>query len=787
MSKLRAAKSIVIISSIVACVMLLLLLSACASASPTPTPESSSEPLSSPTPSPTATATPTSAIASLDGLEIPDTDDLVSLITPALQELSDCFYQDPRPFCEYDAMAFNRVLSHEAERFYPRGLHASQDVEEFLSQSQEINSSFLRYGLYYDFLADHVIENLNTSDVSLENEGEYSFTLFQLRSYRVELDGDAGDEWLVRAEFYSDYLWISVDKDGEHVFHNIQVESPTGSGYYSGHWKIEFLEDISGDGLSDVLFVVDSGYMAGFIDLVFKFAIGTPNGFEVVSEIDASVSVQGRTDSTDYRVLSGGDGKSLILEVVQTYEVEGECSVEKRSRYTWPGGREQLTVETEDPAETPHCAFGQAKRAQRDSNESEAIEFFELALEYDDAQSDFSMDQRIFIHYRLALLYLIQYDQEAALQHLQEIRSMPRETEDGFANSISKALDHFLASVNLNAYALCQVDHSIFDIGPTMPFGMYVYDGVEFVEPLCPTVSVVDAVLARMSLCESCDLSSTLLQEGLPLVHSEPIQLPGVEGTSWIVIFDIFHRQGEVGGEPRGFPSNSDYYLLLFSPESGWTDLRRFSSVDGSYSVLNHDLDADGFDEIVIAAPLSVNWRCEEGEIEYAVLVIDEIWPEWTVYDTGSVCAAEDAGLNLETLFADDDDDGLPDGFIDEVVLSDDFEISLLADYSPSAVIVSLWSIEENLLWSHRLEPLDDIFFDDAAPSAVRSEAEEILGRVDDDLAIDPRIKGHLWYMIALSYENEGDSEHAVTAFQNVVDQAPDTLWAELEALRLGE
>ena len=149
------------------------------------------------------------------------------------------------------------------------------------------------------------------------------------------------------------------------------------------------------------------------------------------------------------------------------------------------------------------------------------------------------------------------------------------------------------------------------------------------------------------------------------------------------------------------------------------------------------------------------------------------------------VCGPKDKPFDFRTFLADRDGDGLVDRVLEWIKGS-----TANSFFYPNGITPNTWFTMEELLkfiysQSESQSNLLQQLYESNQPSKIR---EELLSERDSLSTQDPfwsRKWQRLTYLIAVSYELEGQSEKAVQAFIQVIQAEPHTLWGNLAAMHI--
>ena len=334
-------------------------------------------------------------------------------------------------------------------------------------------------------------------------------------AHLVEIDHDPDPEWLIWIEFekFKSGVWVTLDQitPGKYVrlANEIQVSGGVGSPYYS----LYQLEDFTGDGLSDVIILWDAYFGGGTEVTQFQFFKGTPNGFKRIFEVLEDNNSTNELISYEW-VESEGNTPFLRI-ILEHYWVW--CNSETAREFTWNG---EKVEEKQSPVHWPDsadCAIALATRYNTYDQTSKQL--LEMALEMDASTPQLSLENQVFVHYRLALLNAFEANERKAREYIKFIIDLAEKGELLIAVNLANQMQPLLSEDNIYPYRLCQVAEEIFT--SILLIGVsdyaYAYEGLPdgYPSPLCSTDSIRRQVLDHLTFDKSGPQEGRLEGEGL--------------------------------------------------------------------------------------------------------------------------------------------------------------------------------------------------------------------------------------------------------------------------------
>ena len=688
-----------------------------------------------------------------------------------------------------DAEYFGQLMSFEVNRFFPQGFPDQEIFLSVLTKGLEDRSPN-RYWpeMIGSNLAQITVDYLTENKVMLINEQMLVEPFVELTPYQIELDHDPKPEWLLHIVYpeYPYMLWIAVDQGENNQFYLASDLLWEGEDYFTMEGSLMKIGDLTGDELTDVILVLDT-YGLGLNRLIYKVAINVGGKLQVISTIDASYSGRGTTYVSYDLIVSN---YSLpALRIVETTYGPWDCETEVTTTYEWHQGIEHIEQDTPDP--TIGCLIGQAVDPYEPLELSVAIQWLENALKLNEATLTLKPEDLIYVYYRLALLNALEGEDVIARQYANRIKAASTRGETEIANHLWNQIKPLLSNSNLSPYLLCKASEDIAlpvtDIDIFGEIFSYPYSGYleGFPIPLCETHRIQLTILNDLKFTSTLSLELALQNADLPLIRVEQIPL----SNSQLAFVVLIQEQGTEEVHP-GLDEITNYDGILvygYLEGYGWTHLTTFLSA-GDFHPINTDLTGDGIPEIGFAVQGGYG-NCTYDEEEYQMVLISGIGYGYiATIEDDSVCVNEIPGFDWLAFAVDRNKDGLSDWVIRQTFSALD-DPSLLGEEPvnvPWVMSFRFWRYIPEIEKDKILDDLHNRFFTSLTPSLLRPDIEFYRSRwgAGDDPTSE-QIHAHLTYLLALTYELEGDETRAVALFYDLWANHPDTLWAYLAASRL--
>lgn len=737
----------------------------------TPTITPTDTPFPTWTPQPTSTPLPTVVppqnVFSAYKLRDPNPETLVEL-TGQLLVQRNLVYDYPLEYQNVEALA--QVVNFEWEQRY-LGLNFDPSLLIPLEKIDEYSwYSWYRPEFWFDYLAGATTDYFNQNAIELVNGKFVSTPYFNAKIYLVELDHDSEPEWLVWSEFekIKSGVWVTLEQISSGQYIRLANEIEVRGGVGSPDYELYRLQDFTGDGLSDAIILWNAYFGGGTRAVQFQFLKGTPNGFKLVFEVLEDKNTI--YDEIDYDWLEIENSNPILRMSIMRYW--GWCYKTTSREFFWQGDDVKEKPVTPWP-ESVDCAIAAATWSDWSPPANQTtIDWLETALEMDAVNPQLSTETQVFIHYRLALSYALIGNDFLSRQNLEFIITLALTGTPPIASNLAEKIQPLLSENKVDPYKLCMSAEEL-SLGTSVlglsGYSLAMYEGLldGYPTSLCHSPQKIqEIILSGIKLDPPQSIENTLESAGFAVSHVESFKLNQSE-QGWLIFLE-------------------DENTYSFSSTTGWHFLGHYP-YNSEISLINQDLTGDGQPEIALIERGEIgNYLCELDQIQYYFLLISSIGHNLTIPVKGATCYSAIDDFDPVTFFQDQSEDGLVDWLENEYFV--DYDLGLLEKHPASKPIVFNW---ENTLKSIAYKPdllasLDNQFFTSPTPSLLRPDLEFYRARwgTGDDPTSE-QIYAHLTYLLALTYELEGDETQAVERFYDIWANHPDTLWAYLAAARL--
>ncbi|NUM46044.1 MAG: hypothetical protein HUU38_15160 [Anaerolineales bacterium] len=704
---------------------------------------------------------------------------------------------------EYDEAAWNQgelrtggfsaTLLFEWQRTFSQNLNQVGQLTHFLQSGEEDYDFYVNSQVIVDILSEAAYQYFNLNNFKLVDQEWWSVEEYYMYgiSYQVEIDRDQGSEWLVQVNTGTPHtsFWLTLNENQDGTYSRLDSSMSYQVGYFVTEKEPILIEDLSGDGLTDVLLTNVIRGIGEWVE-VLEFVKGSPDGFEYVSAFyEVSEMFFARYDYS-YTFSTSPDTGLPMMIVNRTRQIGWNCETTSSRKIHWVNGVEQIIIlDTEQP-DSINCDIARSVDIEKPPDNQDAIRW----LNYAYSQGDLSPENQIYVLFRLALLYSLKGDSWASENYLNAIIELAKNNAHPIAVALAQQLQPLFQQNQILPYKLCLAAESIelpipyysYYSGPSA----YSYEGLPdgYPTPLCDTREIQLEVLNSLEFDASTSPESVLQDAGFPVLTVE--QAPSSSfGNTWLTLIDD-DSPDYLAGNVLDF--DHKIYLLRFIENEGWDILTSFDYPD-YLDWINQDFTGDGIPEIGIVYKYDnpEYTPCELGENQYSAYLLSHLAENWNIlYFDNQICLPMNIPFAFEDVLQDKNGDGRVDWVINQLE-ADNYDVALLetipATRTLAVHLVSYDSDLEPLISKTAiLGDLTTRFFESPTPSLLRPDLE--FYRTRWGTGADPtseQIYAHLTYLLALTYELEGDETQAAALFYDLLANHPDTLWAYLAASRL--
>jgi hypothetical protein len=672
------------------------------------------------------------------------------------------------------------VTATETNFYYPDGFPDPQIVWDYYPFTNQDHYPVFP-SIYLDNLTSAVFDDFNSHPDHLKDRGVLDGKEYTVQTYKIELDNDPQPEWLVRMDWEEIVAlsWLVLDQDPDGNFTRLSQSLPDSDWLILSDVKIEALQDFTGDGLTDII-SVKQGYAAGTDWYRFYIAKGTNNGFQELASINHAVSVTNSSVEPHYAIKIPSGSNWLTLTLVDPHRINWDCQWDTETSYRWPYGTEQIIVAGKEMPQTPECSLARAVSLLEPVDNATEIRLLEDATARFDQTNAEQRKKLLFVHYRLAILYALSDQDLLSRRHLEWLAENLTESEQYLKENVLLQL----GENKISAIKLCD---SLYSASSEMPdsWGKYMgataaahaYPGSSEIFPpaICPLRDIIMDQLRKVDVTVQPISESAFIDQMIPVALVQTYPLPDqTHPASFILIRE------------------KTPYIAAYVPTLdgwNWRILEEFDATEDSPQTFLSDVTGDGFPELAYYQE-NRYWYCPENEQGYKVVLTTSIAASF-VSITTNVCNPVAKPFDLANYMPDDNKDGMVDWVVDQIR-----EYAGESGLPATRVGQGRWFTPDELTMlipkensgdeaTDVTDRLTDKLYAGENVPAIRQKLISARNELNDtDPLIDWKWQ-RLTYLIAVSYELEGQTDQAVKTFTSVLYSENQTLWANLARLHL--
>lgn len=754
---------------------------------------------SSKAPTPTITPTPTSFVT----LEAPQaSSENYILVQPAPATLIGLSLMKSLP--EYEMAVwkqgnddwigdFSDALQFEWGRTFPQNINQVDQLSALIRNEEQTYGIYLNHQIQVDVLSEYYFQYFNENHIAFIDQKWVNEDKVSWVAYLIEADHDSSPEWLVqvvtRLDLHASF-WLTLDQKPNGTYLRIPHTIYSKTGFFSVETDVYDIVDLTGDGLSDMILVDSSPGMIGREFTFFTVAIGTSDGFEIISDFQEHRDMMSLINTLSYELQTSNAISLPYFHITNVHELPWGCLYETSKDYEWIDGKEEVTYGGSSEPETIECYIARAVDPDNPPKNQDAIRW----LNYSYTNGDLLPENQVYVLFRLALMHALEGETSAAQNYLNSLVELAINEAHPVAVALAEQIQPLLEKNPILPYRLCLAAEAI--ALPISDYSMFSFEAQSFPyegmpdgypTTLCDTRQIQDEVLEDLKIDSSLSPENALRSAGFPVLAVE--QIPQLSPVNvWLVAFND-------ASPDYWFANNWDkdhkIFLLHYVENDGWRTIASFDSPD-HLEWVNRDFTGDDIPEIAMAYQYNnpEYTTCELGEDQYSAYIISRLYEEWTVsYYENDVCLPMNIAFSFEDLLQDKNGDGMVDWVVDHLE-EENYDVSMLQTILPNlplAVHLASYNsdLEPRISKTKILRDLTTRFFASLNPSHLRPDLEFYRTRWGTDgNPTSEQIYAHLTYLLALTYELEANPR-AVALFYDIWANHPETLWAYLAASRL--
>jgi hypothetical protein len=708
---------------------------------------------------------------------------------------------------------FHDVLDYEWESAYAQRVYSPEliaHIPNFFDHSR----GRLTNKMLIDLLGDHIAWLLNENDVNLTGKEHYEIENFTGRVYQVEIDNDSTPEWLIEVRdtegFYlSRYsFWITLNQIEDFRYARLDNQIPWiwGRSVIPDH-PINF-RDFTGDGIMDFV-VIDLNCRVGFCDGEIHIAAGNIDGYKL---LPSSINFTDDSDGTAKNITdlhwSISPRNNLPVLKLTTYKDLGwDCAVAKTQEIQWENNTEHVSIgppeyyyklnNSEKIQENsinntmlPRCAIARAMLPENLQKIDHQIKLLESTLIYFD---QLLPEERFYVLFRLSILSASQKDFENAGMYLEQIEATINNSTSPIAMALMDEVEMALSVGIINPFELCLAAEEIIwawstskenqlNTEKTFPDPSYPFI---YSNQLCESRVILFEMLKSLKVEDYHSLDKAIHGAGIKDTMVIPIFVKKPD-SGWLVVINGNNLEGtNHATESKG----GSLYVYLYSETEGWIDLYFTpSATTPSYNI--RDISGDGIMDFTLVTPGTnpETSNCYSMDQPMEIFLITALTDEWLVSYSETLCLEPGTSLDFSNYLVDSDQNGIMD------VVQFYFEENLFD-------LTLFENIETEPNWEfvsppyYRLATLinKDVILSAIAEEIISSKSKfdtfqelerlQVIWGNDDPLG--RYIRAQTNYLLALSYEQDGEFSKAADLFIEIWKNQSDTIWGNLASSRL--
>jgi hypothetical protein len=713
--------------------------------------------------------------------------------------------------------AFHDIINYEWENAYTQSLY-TDSLFERIPSFYDHSRCLLTNQMLIDLIGDHLAGNFNESKKFLEDKDAYTVNNFVGRIFPIEIDGDPLPEWLVEVKdesgFYlSSYsFWMTFDQNENGVYRRLINQIPWIWGNSLMN-ELDFqLSDLTGDGLTDIA-LLESECSIGTCNLRYHIAMGKVSGHYLISSIPYIVDDIG-VSSTNWAEISWSISPETILPVLSiTYfqDIGWNCVTATEQEHQWLNGEEQINIIhdkvykrtdqthlieeiTHNDTQQAKCLIAQSLDSSIEDDITEQINLLETSLNYFDS---LTLSNQVYLLYRLGLLHALQNDPERSKFYLDQIGILAENDESTIANSLITEIRDIDSNQPISPYELCITAERISQPGgdgllnPLLEKQKFNYDGHEdgYPAPLCDIRTLISNCFSISTMEISKPPEHLLSECGIPFQIAQKISADPAD-QHWVIAIEAPGTPYPVEQEnPSGIKTGGELLVYWFTQGKGG-ELIKTSPLSPNITYNLSDITGDNSIDFVffLPDPSLESSLCTIDERPIDFFMISALGNDLYITFADTICLKSHEILTFSNLFSDENQDGIPE-IIEEYFEDNLFDLTLLLGidtydqpaiyqkpYSELAIDINKDAIITNL--TRRV-------LKGSVPQALINELEFYKEMWGVDNQIGENIRAQINYLLAISYELNGERMKSMEYFFEIWANHPTTIWAYLASMHL--
>ncbi|RMH88135.1 MAG: hypothetical protein D6681_14795 [Calditrichaeota bacterium] len=746
-----------------------------------------------PSPSPTPEDTPIVTLPPIQGsideyrLRFAPPKDVLKILTQAL-------YEGNSPV-DSQIFGFEFKRSYEPEQFFAGPL----DEEFYWRDIFPYTPVLSGFGedIELDIMSNYLVAYLNDKHVTLHPLHEHFYIpgIWDIQVFEAGTTQDNLPRWLVGTCFdvsipggLDRCFWVTLGQRQDGTY--FQTSQPLldfwgGQDIENPEYQIR---DVNGDGITDFVINQFIGGLGMHAEL-YHVILGSHDEMHVIESSARGEDNGGQllTYWTEAQWSLSPDNHLPMLALTRFEDLKPwDCITSSKKTYQWIGEQERVTEYPVTYPDTAICKIAYAVTGDF-TDRRERIRLLNAAYNHKDGLSG---EYKAFVLYKLALLHALEGEDWAARQYIATLAQVAATGETPIAAYLTEAIQPLLAEPIVQPYKLCLAAESLQQLSDKTPgnpftgFSIYPYTGFQagYPGPLCNTRDILSDVLDTIT--PSGNPEDALRNAGIPTIFTVPFEHASHPAT-WVTAIPVDAAEEYF---ILGAPNNQAIFVYAYNPEIGWEILSQ-SNFFADIAFHTDDITGDGIPDVAVVAKSPHQNRCK-GTLYASELLITQVKGKTLLYtNTYTICLPKDKTFDFDAFLADANQDGTVDWVMD--VLAKNYDTTVILEPTEEALRTQLWFVTPEQVFSPSdpatlLSNLATQVLTSTTPWEYRDEILRDRERWAAGDSTDERnLHAGLDYLLALTYELEGNEEQAKALFFQIWQDESDTVWAYLAASRL--
>ncbi len=691
-----------------------------------------------------------------------------------------------------------KIFEYEFRRSYtPAQFFSGPFDEEFYWRDIYPYIPALNENIATDILSTYLVSYLNNAHVTLQNipdhleiPGAWDVQVFEAGTTQNGLP-----RWLIGTCFdvpvpggLAKCLWMTIGQHEDSTY--FKTSQPLLTFWGSQHIENpEYqIRDVNGDGITDFVINQTIGGFGEFATL-YHVILGSHDEMHVIESTARAGDNSGRllTYWTEEQWSLSPDNHLPMLELTRFEDLTPwDCIISSKKTYQWIGNRERVTEYPVTYPDTAICKIAYAETGDF-ADRRERIRLLNAAYNHKDGLSS---EYKVFVLYKLALLHALEGEDWAARQYINVLNQIAATGETPIAAYLSETIQPLLEEPIVQPYKLCLAAEALQQFSDKTPgnlftgFSTYPYTGFQegYQGALCNSMDILPDVLNTISPAGNPE--DALHNAGIPTMFTVSFEHASHPAT-WLVAVPEDDPEYLLTGAPNG----QVVFFYAYNPEIGWKELGKVSFF-ADIVFQTDDINRDGVPDVAVVTKSPYKDNICKGSLYESKLLITQVEGRTLLYNAPyHICLPKDQIFDFDTFLADENQDGTVDWVTNE--LAKNYDTSVILDTPEDALRDQLWFATPEQVFGNGnpetlFENLATQVLTSTTPWEYRDEILRYKGRWTTDENEEGRnLRAGLDYLLALTYELEGNEDQAKAAFFEIWQNESDTVWAYLAASRL--